>query len=179
MARRSHIAGRRPAQGFPARAVVLALFAVAILCLGIAPQAALASDREPRVYFFWASGCPGCEEVKSFLDKARKDDPKIELRDFNVESSLGNAMLFDRIYELIGMPGFGALPLVIIGTHVVIGYDNEGGSEILNHIRDCRQRECRDIVETLLGELGEAEQASRCAQTSPAALGPAVATGCR
>jgi hypothetical protein len=131
------------------------------------------------VYFFWAPDCPGCEDARAFLEKARADDPRIEVRDFDVEASLDNAMLFDRLYERIGMPGFGALPLIVIGAHVVIGYDDEGAGEILGHIRDCRQRECLDIVAAIMREQGEPVRASRCATTLPAAHGRVGAPQCR
>jgi hypothetical protein len=60
----------------------------------------------------------------------------------------------------IGMPGFGVVPLFVIGTHVVIGFDDAAGREILNHISDCPKRECRDIVHDLIREPSEVEQAA-------------------
>jgi hypothetical protein len=143
---------------------------VFLLALWIVPQGASAKEQEVRVYLFSASSCPGCDGARSFLEKARQDDPKIALEDLDVEGTFANALLFDRIYERIGMAGFGALPLIIIGTHVMIGYDDEVGAEILSHIRSCRERECLDIVEAVRRELSEElEQASRCPPTLPAA----------
>ena len=133
---------------------------VALLSLWITTQPAPAAERTSYVYFFWAASCSYCQSARLFLDKARATDPKIQIRDFEVENNLNNAILFSRVYERIGMPGFGVVPLFVIGTHVVIGFDDAAGREILNHISDCRKRECRDIVHDLIREPSEVEQAA-------------------
>ena len=60
-----------------------------------------------------------------FLEGARGEDPKLHIRDFEVENSLGNAIVFSRVYERIGMAGLGAVPLILVGPHVFIGFDDE------------------------------------------------------
>ena len=132
----------------------------ALLSLWITSQSAPAAERKPQVYYFWAASCSFCEAARVFLEKVRETDPEIQVRDFEVENNLNNAILFSRVYERIGMPGFGVVPLFVIGTHVVIGFDDAAGREILNHISDCRKRECRDIVRDLIREPSEVEQAA-------------------
>ena len=135
-------------------------FLVIALLLWVGVQAARADHREPTVYFFWARGCQYCERANAFLGRARGEDPKLHIRDFEVESSLGNAIVFSRVYERIGMAGLGVVPLVLVGPHVFIGFDEESGREILERVKDCRKRPCRDIVHDLIRQPNDLEQAS-------------------
>jgi hypothetical protein len=135
---------------------------IAILALLMAPSVARSAEaprQEPQVYYFWTADCPGCDAARAFLERARTADPQIGLRDFDVEASLANATLFSRVYERIGLPEFNIVPLIVVGTHVVIGFDDEAGQQILAHIRDCRERECHDVVEDLIREPSDVEQA--------------------
>jgi hypothetical protein len=135
---------------------------IAILALLMAPSVVLTAEaprQEPPVYYFWTGDCPGCDAARAFFERARAADPKIGLRDFDVEASLANATLFSRVYERIGLPEFNVVPLVIVGTHVVIGFDDEAGQQILGHIRNCREHECRDVVRDLIREPSDVEQA--------------------
>ena len=83
----------------------------AILFMWVVTQAVRAEGDEPTVYYFWAESCPHCALARTFLAKARDDDPKIQIRDFDVESSLANAIVFSRVYERVGMAGLGLYPL--------------------------------------------------------------------
>jgi hypothetical protein len=137
-----------------------ALIAIlALLMTAPAIEAADRAEREPQVYFFWTTDCPGCAAAQAFLDRARLADPAIRVREFDVEANLSNAMLLAQVYERVGLAEFLVVPLVIVGTNVVIGFDDEAGLQVLNHIKDCRQRDCRDIVQDLIREPNEAEQA--------------------
>ncbi len=146
-----------PRKGRPMRFAL-----IAILALLIAPSAVLPAEQvrqEPQVYYFWTTDCPGCDLARAFFDRARTSDPAISLRDFDVEDNLDNATLFSKVYERIGLPEFNVVPLVVVGTHVIIGFDDEAAMQILSHIGDCRQRDCHDIVKDLIKEPGEVEQA--------------------
>ncbi len=72
-------------------------FLMAILALSIAPQAAPAAEREPQVYFFWAASCLECQTAREFLDRARAEGPKLQVRDFEVEINRANAILLSDV----------------------------------------------------------------------------------
>jgi glutaredoxin len=133
---------------------------VALVSVCIASQAAAAAEHNPKVYYFWSASCSYCQAARLFLDKAQATDAKIKVRDFEVEDNLNNAILLSRVYERIGIPDFSVVPLFVIGTHVVIGFDDAAGREILDSISDCRKRECRDIVHDLIRAPDEVEQAA-------------------
>ena len=109
-----------------------ALIAILVVLMSAAPRAARSADADVPVYFFWAESCPHSQGARSFLRKAQSADPAILVRDFEVEQSRSNLALLDKAYERIGLPGFGIVPLIVIGHHVIIGYidDDSTGKEI-------------------------------------------------
>jgi hypothetical protein len=117
-------------------------------------------DQELTVYFFWVGDCPYCALAHTFLDNLWIEDPGVQFRDFEVENSLANAILFSRVYERIGMSDLGAVPLIVVGPHVYVGFDNESGREILQQIKECRKRGCRDIVRDLIRVPSDLDQAA-------------------
>jgi hypothetical protein len=135
-------------------------FVVIALLLWVGVHAARAEHPEPTVYFFWTKGCQYCKRADGFLGHALGEDPKLHIRDFEVESSLGNAIVFSRVYERIGMKGLGVVPLILVGPHVFIGFDEESGREILERVKECRKKPCRDIVHDLIRQPNDLEQAS-------------------
>jgi hypothetical protein len=135
------------------------ILAIALL-LSLAAQPASADPREPTLYFFWTRDCSYCDLAQSFLERARAEDPKIQLRDFEVEGSLANAIVLSRVYEKIGMAGFAVVPLILVGTHVYIGFDDNTGRDVLEGIKECRKKDCRDIVHDLIRPPTEWDQAA-------------------
>jgi len=135
------------------------LFMAIVCACMMLPPARVEADHELTVYFFWAGDCPYCALAQTFLDHAWIEDPRIQIRDFEVENSLANAILFTRVYERIGMTGLSAVPLMVVGPHVYVGFDEESGREILQQMKNCRQTGCADIVHDLIREPSDLDQA--------------------
>src|SRR5688572_31895155 len=93
-----------------------------------------AEGTEPQSYFFWSASCPYSKAARTFLAGEQAKDPRLRIRDFEVDESDANMRLLGRVYEKIGLPGFMVVPVVVVGHHVVIGYDGDEttGAEILN-----------------------------------------------
>ena len=120
-----------------------------------------AEGAEPQIYFFWSASCPYSKAAKTFLAGAKAEDPRLRIRDFETDESLANTRLLGRLYEKIGLPPeFLVVPVVVIGHHVVIGYDRDEttGAEILRDIAECREIGCKDAVRALIEEAGHADQ---------------------
>jgi hypothetical protein len=129
-----------------------------LLCIEV--QVARADSQEPILYFFWTRDCGYCDQAQSFLDRARAEDPAIQVRDFEVEYSLANAIVLSRLYERIGMAGLAAVPLIVVGTYVYIGFDEKTAPDVLEGIKECRKKACHDIVHDLIRPPRDVDQAS-------------------
>lgn len=127
-----------------------------ILALSILPLPSHAAEAEPAVYLFWSANSPYSIRARGFLQRLKADEPSLRLREFEVDGSLSNAVLLGQIYENIGLPGVAAVPLVVIGHHLIIGYidDEHTGQEIVETIAECRKAGCRDPIRGLIDAMG-------------------------
>lgn len=119
-----------------------------------APGLASAQDdsasKAVAVHLFWSASCPHCAKAKRFLEETINQDPYVSLREYEVSTDTEAKYLFLRVNVLfdIDVP---AVPLVIIGERVFIGYfnDQSTGSAIRDAILSCHATSCPDIVAIL------------------------------
>jgi glutaredoxin len=127
-----------------------------------------AEGTEPQIYFFWSASCPYSKAARTFLAGAQAKDPRLRMRDFEVDESLGNRRLLGRLYEKIGIPEFLVVPVVVVGHHVVVGYINDEttGAEILSDVAECRTTGCKDAVLELIEDENRIEQVVAATSTA-------------
>jgi hypothetical protein len=135
--------------------IALALGAI----IGLSTSAAA---QEPRVYLFWAQSCPYSQAARAFLLKKQEDDPKMKLVAFETEGSLFHSVLLAKLFEKIGLPGLTAVPSIVIGTSITIGFidDATTGKEVMGNLATCRKNGCSDVVESVIEEMDGPEQAA-------------------
>jgi hypothetical protein len=139
--------------------ILAALIACALL-LGPAAGADKGADKgekgadraEPVIYFFWSATCPYSKAAKTFLEAAQAREATLRLRDFEVDGSIANGRLLERLYDKIGLPETRVVPTIVVGTHIIIGYidDDTTGREILTAVEECRNAACKDAVHELI-----------------------------
>jgi hypothetical protein len=127
-----------------------------------------AESTEPEVYLFWSARCPYSKAARTFLAAAQITDPRLRIRDFEVDESISNTRLLGRLYEKIGLAEFMMVPLVVVGNYVVIGFIDEEttGAEILSNVAECRKHGCKDAVHSLIEQEVRLDQVTA---TAPAA----------
>ncbi len=125
--------------------IVLSGIALCLL-LFLAPPAAFPAGEKTVVYFFWAEGCPHCEEEKAFLSVMQQRNPELEIRSYEVKKNRENAALFSRMASDYGITIQGVPATFIGGLPPVIGYrgDDTTGREIEGQILYCRTNPCND-----------------------------------
>jgi hypothetical protein len=82
--------------------------------------------------------------------------PDFRFREFEVDASLPNAALLGRVYARVGLTGVTAVPLIVVGHHLIIGYidDEHTGREIVETIAECRKVACRDPLRAIIDGAG-------------------------
>jgi hypothetical protein len=127
-----------------------------------------AEGTEPQIYFFWSASCPYSKAARTFLAGAHAKDPRLRIRDFEVDESVANTRLLGRLYEKIGVPEFLVVPVVVVGHHVVIGYidDETTGAEILSDVAECRKTGCKDAVRELIEDQDRVDQVVAATSTT-------------
>lgn len=129
----------------------ISLCVTAALFLGLLLSAAVAATPEPvRVYFFWAYGCPYCEQEKVFLDDLlRRHAPAVEIVSYEVSQDQDNQRL---LQDMGGTHGFTptTVPVTFIGGAYWRGYRPSLAGEMEAHVLHCRGGECPDIGEEVV-----------------------------
>jgi glutaredoxin len=73
------------------------------------------------IVFFNSHDCSQCESARALIEELKKSHHNIKVKSFDVEEQ-GNYSLFKKIEAIHGREKF-AVPLVIVGEHILIGPD--------------------------------------------------------
>ncbi|KPJ73336.1 hypothetical protein AMJ48_01670 [Parcubacteria bacterium DG_74_1] len=107
---------------------------ITILIFLILPSLSLAEEA-PDLYFFWAEGCPFCEQQKDFLKEIEEQYPRINIRQYSTEEPGSINILIRLVEEHPGSERYlGATPMTFIGEDFFVGFSSEIGNEIENSI---------------------------------------------
>ena len=119
-----------------------------------------------RVYLFGATHCQLCQKALVFLERASATDARFTFRGLDIERSSAEAELFLRVVIDIGIEE-PVVPIVIIGPHVLLGFDDDAtsGPEIMRRVERCQTEACPDFV-AQLEVLGPAASGKRAWQVS-------------
>jgi hypothetical protein len=128
------------------------ILAALVACAALLAPAGGADKGEPVVYFFWSASCPYSKAARTFLQAAQARDAALSLRAFEVDQSVANSRLLERLYDRIGLTETRVVPTIVIGHHVIVGYidDATTGAEILSTLEECRKTACKDAVRELI-----------------------------
>jgi len=125
------------------------LSAVTMLCFWQGPVMAAA---EPRlhVYLLGAQHCEFCQRAGEFARRLQVSDGRFVLTELDIERSSEDAELYVRVLLDIGLRE-PVIPMVIIGPHVLLGFDADetSGREIVKFIDTCLTEACPDFVAEL------------------------------
>ncbi len=95
------------------------------------------------LYFFWGKGCPHCEEEKKFLARLQRDQPSLEVKEFEVWYHRENAGLMAAMLQAHGV-GPSGVPLTFVHDRVFSGFSVQTGTLIEKTIAACSTVICAD-----------------------------------
>ncbi|MFH1536656.1 MAG: thioredoxin family protein [Patescibacteria group bacterium] len=83
-----------------------------------------ADDGKINIYFFHGQGCPHCAEERIYLQKLQKDNPDLDVFEYEVWYNKENQALFSDFAKTFGTDA-NSVPKLFIGNDVVEGYLSE------------------------------------------------------
>lgn len=98
------------------------------------------------IYLFYTDTCPHCLKAKRFLETLGVRDRSLAINTLEITRSRANEQAFEVVCRRFGIDP-PAVPVVLIGESVLVGYGDEAtsGEEIRSAITRCRTRTCRDV----------------------------------
>ncbi len=92
-----------------------------------------------KIYFFYSAICPHCAKEEEFLKELKDKYPEIEIKEYEVISSLENQKILQDFYEKYKVPERerGYVPVTFTPTKYFIGFNQQIGKELESCIRAC------------------------------------------
>lgn len=126
-------------------------FVLPIFFLLILFRPALAQEK--NIYFFYGDGCPHCSNEEVFLEELKNDFPEIRIKSYEVWNNLDNARFLESVSRKLNLDISG-VPVLIVGDKHFVGFHSAEttGKEIEESVRDYMERDCLDLVASMLDE---------------------------
>lgn len=106
------------------------------------PWLVLEADGSVRVpiTLFWSKRCPHCLDALSFLDRLRREEPWIEVRDFELTGDRAHVALYVEMARGLGQEAR-SVPAFFVCGQMFTGFDaaEAMGARLLGLARFCRQ----------------------------------------
>jgi len=132
------------------------LFSIAVVLIfsaipALAQNDSSLTDKEVDIYFFWAHGCPHCNDEKPFLEKLEQKYSNLEVHSFEVTGNKENADLLKKVGKELNASVSG-VPFTAVGDHYFSGWYDEQttGAAIEEAIQCALQNGCYDTVGNLI-----------------------------
>jgi thiol-disulfide isomerase/thioredoxin len=109
-----------------------------VLLLLLAPAAAQAtgSAARPALQFFWAIGCPHCEEAEPFVERLERETPGLRVERIEVRHDPEGRRRFTATMSQLGITAAG-VPAFVVGYKSVIGFrPGHTEAEVIALLRD-------------------------------------------
>lgn len=108
------------------------IFITAFLAFAVTVSA---SEGEVELHFFWAKGCPFCEEQKVFLEDLRDKYPDLRINDYSISEQSSIDLLKGFIEKNPDAERYlGSVPMTFIGNNFFVGFNQEIGQRIENAV---------------------------------------------
>lgn len=126
--------------------LVLLLFAASPLAAGLPGGQRLWLAEEAgapavRLYFFWSSRCPHCQEARPFVESLPRRYPWVELESYELLAHPEHRLRYLEFAALLGIEG-GSVPTFLWCGRHEIGWAGEAvtGARLIAGLKDCYRR---------------------------------------
>lgn len=118
-----------------------------------------ANENSTTIYLFYSKGCPHCVKEKEFLQKLEKEDPSVNVKEYEISQNQDYLQLFIKVGERLSANTSG-IPFTVIGDEYIIGFLSEEttGNQIKELLEKEKQSDCPIVVEEILNKEKQAEQ---------------------
>ena len=134
---------------------ILATLLLSVLLAAAMPQTAVSAERAVKadkvvLYLYWGKGCPHCTHEKEFIEKLKRNYPKLVVRDQEVWRNKQNAAVFQKVMKSAQAKTV-AVPATVIGDRLLFGFNEKIAQVIEQTVAACYQEGCPDTDAVIAG----------------------------
>ncbi len=124
----------------------LGLYLLALMALP-----ANAQEPQANIYFFWGHGCPHCALEKRYLDNLARNNPQVNVYEYEVWDNEANFELWLKVSDKLNADVQG-VPFTVVGEEYFIGWLNEAttGASIEKAVTCLLNDGCQDVVQEII-----------------------------
>ena len=117
------------------------LFKLLFIIVLFIPFFVFAKEKEMNIYLFYGSGCPHCRDLENYLDGYLKENDFLKIYRYEVWDNKENASKLKDIAQIYKTDHVG-VPYLIVGSSVIIGFDEEITPEKIQHAVNYYSKVC-------------------------------------
>lgn len=132
--------------------ILLTIFFAFLIFLTIA-NTGHANENSSTVYLFYSKGCPHCSKEKEFLQKLKKEDSSIKVKEYEISQNPDYLQLLIKVGKRLSADTSG-IPFTVIGDEYIIGFFDEEttGNQIKQLIEKEKQGGYPVVVEEIINK---------------------------
>ncbi len=111
--------------------------------------------KELNIYLFYGDGCPHCAAEEKFLNGFIKKNDNVKLHKYEVWYNDDNVAKLEEVAKITEEEA-DAIPYLVIGDTVFVGYADSFSKKIEKRIVECLEEGCSDKVGVYLGVTDDA-----------------------
>lgn len=108
----------------------------------------LLAKQKTIIYFFWGKGCPHCEEERQFLERMKREQQSLEIRDYEVWHNSENAGLMALMLQTKGIRSSG-VPVTFVSDKLFLGFTARSMASLEKELTKCSLQPCADPAEVI------------------------------
>ena len=119
----------------------------------VSAQEEVTQGNEVDIYFFWAVGCPHCEDEKPFLEALSGEFDYVTVHDFEVTENKDNIDLLKKIGKEL-MVNVSGVPFTVVGDEYFIGWQSADttGQAISRQVQEMHENGGENVVGSICSD---------------------------
>jgi hypothetical protein len=93
------------------------------------------------VFLFWGEGCAHCDEERQFFAELRRNESRLQVREYEVLKNRKNLELLTQMMKSSGK-GASGVPVTFIGNRLFVGFSSHIRDMMVKTINECKSVPC-------------------------------------
>lgn len=137
----------------------------------VSAQEEVVQGNDVDIYFFWALGCPHCEDEKPFLEALSREFDYVTVHDFEVTENKDNINLLKNVGKEL-VVNVSGVPFTVVGDEYFIGWQSADttGQAISQKVQEIHNNGGEDVVGNICSDCSNVNNVEHAEDAQPVSL---------
>lgn len=133
------------------KTIKLVLAIVVFMLITLIPSTKALENDIIDIYIFYSLDCPHCKDAREFLKQYKQQEKQVSVHYYEVNHNEKNARLLEKVQKIYDESSLG-VPYMIIGSNIIIGFNESTELEIKETIKHYKEYEYTDITGKIIND---------------------------